>query len=178
MRLPVILSCLCLTALAQTPNPLPSPIPSIVMPSYVAGGLAFNQLGTPRINGWIAGMIPVSSQVGVYASTTADVTPVTRLDTATGRTVYTASSQLRAGMHKTLYTGSKVQLLIGGDVGMAFIATATTPFQISLASSVTGTLVYQLSPHWGVIFPIRALYVATMGGWNPIVEFGVVWKPK
>jgi len=178
MKYPVLLACLCLTALAQTPVPLPSPIPSIVMPSYVAGGLAFNQLGTPRINGWIAGLIPVSSQVGVYASTTADVTPVTRLDTATGRTVYTVSSQLRAGLHKTIYTGAKVQLLVGGDVGAAFSgATATAGMSVNFATSITGTLVYQLSPHWGVIFPIRALYVSTMGGWNPIVEFGVVWKP-
>ncbi len=148
------------------------------MPTYVAGGVAFNQLGTPRINGWLSGLVPVSQQKGVYASTTADIVPALKVDSATGRSVYTVSSQLRAGVHKTLYTGPKVQLLIGGDVGASFSTNAAVSgMSVTLATSVTGTFVYQLSRHWGVIFPLRALYVPTLGGWNPIFEAGFVWKP-
>ena len=71
----------------------------------------------------------------------------------------------------------------GGDVGGSFSttsatsATATSGMTVNLAASVTGTFVYQINPHWGVIVPLRGMYVSTLGGWNPIVEAGIVWKP-
>ena len=174
-----------LSGFAQTaPATTATMLNSVTMPTYIAGGVAFNQLGSPRTNLWVAGLIPVVKQVGMYLSTTADITPVAKVDTVSGRIVYTVASQMRAGLHKTLYTGKKVQLLVGGDIGASIssnttsiAATGTSNLNVSLATSVTGTLVYQLNPHWGVIFPLRALYVQTLGGWNPIIEAGVVWKP-
>ena len=147
--------------------------PSITMPTYVAVGAAFNQLGTPRINAFASAIVPVSSQKVVYESTTMDLIPVSKTDSVSGRIVYTFQAQIRQGIHKTLYTGNKVQLMIGGDVGGSFGVAGT----VSLAASLTGTAVYQINNHWGVIFPVRLLYTSSIQGWNPIVEAGIVWKP-
>jgi len=48
---------------------------------------------------------------------------------------------------------------------------------ISASAAVTFTYVRQFSKGWAFMIPIRALYMASLGGWNPIVEVGVVWKP-
>jgi hypothetical protein len=149
------------------------------MPTYVAGGVAFNQLGTPRVNAFVSALAPVSSQKGVYESTTADLVPVTKYDPVTKRNVYTFSSQIRQGLHKTLYTAEKWQLMLGGDIGGSFAAApeGATGINVSLAGSVTGTFVYQINPHWAAIVPVRGLYTASFGGWNLIPEVGIVWKP-
>jgi hypothetical protein len=42
---------------------------------------------------------------------------------------------------------------------------------------VTFTYVRQLSKTWAVMVPIRALYMPSLGGWNPVIELGLVWKP-
>ena len=179
----LLLFALC--AFGQT-APAPAPVavvppvlPSVTMPTYVTGGVAFNQLGTPRFNAFASAIVPVSSQAGVYESTTADIIPVAKVDAATKRTVYTFSSQIREGVHKTLYTGTKVQFMIGGDVGGSFNSStaSTSGMTVSLAASVTATFVYQFSAHWAVIMPIRGLYTASIGGWNLIPELGIVWKP-
>jgi len=151
-------------------------IPTITMPTYIALGVAFNQLGTPRVNAFFSGIVPVSSQQGVYESTTADIIPVTKTDSVTGRRVYTMSAQLREGVHKTIYTGQRVQFMFGGDVGGSFTS-ASTGVTIGLAAAVTGTVAYQLSAHWGVMVPIRALYTPSIGGWNFIPQIALVWKP-
>jgi hypothetical protein len=174
----LLLFALC--AFGQTAViPDPPVVPSITMPTYVAGGVAFNQLGTPRFNAFASAIVPVSSQAGVYESTTADIIPVSKVDPATKRIVYTFSSQIREGVHKTLYTGGKAQVMIGGDVGGSFNSStaSTSGMTVSLAASVTATFVYQFSAHWAVIMPVRGLYTASIGGWNLIPELGLVWKP-
>lgn len=171
------LCALCAFGQTATTVTTGAALSSITMPTYVAGGVAFNQLGTPRFNAFASALVPVSTQIGVYESTTADIVPVSVIDPATKRVVYTFSSQIREGIHKTIYTGSKLQILLGGDIGGAFSTTPSSGMAINLAASVTATVVYQFNSHWAVMAPIRGLYTSSIGGWNIIPELGIVWKP-
>jgi hypothetical protein len=169
---------LAVGALAQT-APVVAPVPTVptfTLPTYVALGAAFNQIGTPRFNMFASAIVPVSSQAGVYESTTADIIPMTKVDPVTKRTVYTFQSTIREGAHKTIYTNQKFQLLLGGDAGAAFSQPSAGGVTVSLATSVTATAVYQIKPHWAVMVPIRGIWTAAIG-WNLIPEAAVVWKP-
>ena len=153
------------------------PVPSLKLPTYIAAGAAFNQLGTPRFNLFTSAIVPLSSSVGLYESTTTNLIPVAKIDPATKRTVYTVQAQIRQGLHKTLYTGSNVQALVGGDAGLGASAVASGGLTLNLAGSITGTFVYQFNAHWAAIMPVRAIYSASLGGWYLVPEAGIVWKP-
>ena len=112
-----VLICGMKISSAQSPVS-PLPLTNITaLPSMFGGGSSFNQLGTPQYNFWLAGIVPISSSVGMYESTTTDLIPITQTDSATGRTVHTLQATLREGIHKTIPTPcnpSKNMLLIGG----------------------------------------------------------------
>ena len=167
-------------------NPVsPLPLTNITaLPSMFGGGASYSQLGTPRYNFWLAGIVPISSSVGMYESTTTDLIPIAQTDAATGRTVHTLQATLREGIHKTIPMPqpSKNMLLIGGTAGLAFSQASVTgaSVNVNLAASFELTYVRQLNAHWAVIMPIRGLWVPTIGktgGWNFMPELGVVWKP-
>ena len=169
---------LALCAFGQTSTTSTSTVvPNVILPAYIFVGGAFNQYSVPRGNAVFAGIVPVSNQVGIYESTAADIIPVKTTDPATRRTVYVFQSTLREGVHKVVYNSRKLMLLVGGDGGVSFTQSpATGGTNVSGAGSITGTAVYQLSAHWAIGVPVRALWTG-QGGWNLVPEAGVVWKP-
>lgn len=180
MRKAAILAFLCGVAAAQSPA---IPITSLTtLPTYIAAGASFNQLGKPRYNFWMAGIIPISTSVGMYESTTVDLIPISAVDSATKRTVYTLQSSIREGVHKTLHTDPKNMVMIGGDAGLAFSQSSTTGTgaTVNLSASFAVTYVRQINPHLAFIVPIRGVWVPTIGStgaWNFIPEIGITWKP-
>ena len=146
----------------------------MTLPAYVAGGGAYNQLA--GLNFWASAIVPVSSTAGVYESTTTDLFPVKA--TVSGKTAYIFQTSVREGVHKVLHQDTSNMILFGADAGFSFAqASAAGSATSGVSAAVTLTYVRQLSPTFALMVPIRALYMPTLGGWNPIIEFGIVWKP-
>jgi hypothetical protein len=172
MKLLAILAC-AIAAAAQTPAPVSS-IANMTLPAYIAGGGAYNQLA--GLNFWASAIVPVSSTAGVYESTTTDLFPVKAV--VSGKTAYIFQTSVREGVHKVLHQDPSNMVLFGADAGFSFAqASAAGSATSGVSAAVTITYVRQLSPTFALMVPIRALYMPTLGGWNPIVEFGIVWKP-
>lgn len=152
-------------ALAQDP-PRPLPVGLAVFGAY-------NQLGTPRWTGGFSAIYPVMAKVGVYATTTADVYPKQSIDPVTGRLFYAISASTRQGIHYRLLDTGNGTFLVGGDLGPGFSQQDPTGIKVSLTSSFVMTAVYQLTPVFSAIAPVRMLYVSGVG-WNPVFQAGVV----
>jgi hypothetical protein len=146
-----------------------------VLPTYVGLGAAFNQIGTPRTNLWAAAIYPVASSVGVYSSTTTDIIPVQKTNPATGKPYYAFTTSIRQGVHKTIFTSGKFVLLLGGDAGVGLSQADPSGVNVALSAAFTGTAIYQVSPKWAIVAPVRGVYGG--GAWNIIPEFGVLFKP-
>jgi hypothetical protein len=166
---------------AQTTPVSPVPITNLTatLPAYIGGGASFNQLGTPRYNFWTAGIIPISSSVGMFESTTVDLIPIAQVDSVTKRTVYTLQTSLREGLHKTLYRNAKNMMLVGGDAGLSFSQSSATGSAVTVNMSASFALTYirQITSHVSFVLPIRGVWVPTVGGtgaWNFIPECGIL----
>lgn len=167
-RITLLLTLCALSAHAQTPPTLPT---------YVGAGASFNQIGQPRINAWAGAIYPVLSSAGLYLSTVADIVPVAQIDPATGRQFYAFSTSIRQGMHKVIGTWGRMSALIGGDAGAGFAQGATSGLSVSFAGSFTATAVYQISPRWAVVVPVRALWQGQSKTWNALPEVGIFFRP-
>jgi hypothetical protein len=143
------------------------------IPAGLAVFTAYNQLGTPRWTGGFSAIYPVRAKVGVYATTTADVYPKQAVDPVTGRQFYAISASTRQGIHYRLLDMGNSTFLAGGDIGPSFSQQDPTGIKVSLTSSFVMTTVHQLTPVFGVIAPLRILYVSGVG-WNPVFQAGVV----
>ena len=169
--------------MAQTPSTAQNaavPVQSLTIPSYVGAGASFNQIGTPRFTMFATAVVPISSTAGVYTSSTADIIPIIKIDSATGRKFYTFQTSLRQGAHKVLYDNKKVAFLLGGDIGPGFSGSTGSGMNVGLTGSLTATFVYQFHQHWAFIMPIRGFMSNNTGGFgvmNLIPEAGFVWKP-
>jgi len=157
---------------AQTPAPA---FPSVPLPLGVAGFVEYNQLGTPQVVGGVTAIYPVSGQLGLYATTTALLSPQKVIDPTTQRSFYAVTTQLRQGLHKDVLDTGRWSFLIGGDVGPSIGSSATSGLTVNFASSIVLTPLYQVSPAVSLILPVRGIYVSNVG-WNPVVEFGVVFN--
>lgn len=164
----VVFAALAFGAFAQQ-IPLPGPIAPATMPTYVGGYANFNQASSQRWNFGGMAAVPVSNQVGLYSVTAADLTPAVKVG-PTGAKLYTLNATVRTGLHKTLYTGTKIQILLGGDLGLG--SSATGPLM-----SITATVAYQINARWAVVMPFRGLYVQPIQAWQVIPELAIVWKP-
>lgn len=82
---------------------------------------------------------------------------------------------MHQGVHKVMYASNKLVCLLGGDAGVGLSQAQPSGVNVSLAAAFTATVVYQLSPKWAVVVPVRGLYSA--GAWNLIPEIGVLFKP-
>jgi hypothetical protein len=162
-----------LLTFGQTPSP--SPLPVIPLPSGVAIFGEFNQLGTPRFTVGISALYPYgqsAGNVGIYGSTTADVSPVHATDPTTGRKFYAVSAAVRQGVHKDIFDSGKFSFLLGGDVGPS-LSSSNGSTLVNFSTSFVATGLYQASPAVSVIVPVRMLYIAN-AGWNPVLEAGIV----
>lgn len=162
-----------------TPAAAATTLANVTLPTYIMGGVSFNQLTGAA--GFVSAIIPESNSVGLYGSATTDLVPLKT--TVNGKSIYLLSGSARAGEHKVVYQDSKNAVLIGGDVGASFANSAGgSGVTLGVAGSFTLTYVRQLSPHWAVGIPVRMLYMSNVGpngtgAWNPVVEAGIIWKP-
>lgn len=193
MRIVISFLLLACSAIAQTLAPPPATAPStpglttptplgttattlaaMALPTYIAAGGAYNQFA--GVNAWASGIFPISTPAGLLMSTTVDIFPVKTL--TAGKTGYLFTTSARAGVHRFLHQGKTNGILIGADAGYSWAqAVAGSTAASGVSAAVTITYVHQFNSSWGVMFPVRALYMPTLGGWNPIVEAGLVWTP-
>lgn len=149
-------------------------VASVKLPTYIAGGGAYNQFAGANL--WGSAILPVSNSVGLYESTTVDLFPVKA--SLSGRSAYIFQASVREGVHKILSDDGRNMVLIGADAGLSFAqASAGGSATPGVSAALTITYVRQLNPSWALMVPIRALYMPGLGGWNPIAEAGIVWKP-
>jgi hypothetical protein len=153
---------------------------SVTLPTYIMAGVSFNQITGGA--GFVSAIIPESNAVGLYGSATTDLVPLKT--TVNGKSIYVLNGSARAGQHKVVYQDTKNAVLIGGDIGASFSnPSAGTPgVTLGVAGSFTLTYVRQINAHLAVGVPVRMLYMSNVGAngtgaWNPVVEFGLVWKP-
>lgn len=165
-----------MAAFGQT-TATPVSFPAIPLPAAVSAFGEFNQLGSPRFTMGIAAIYPVVGSVGVYGSTTADILPRLAVDPATGRKFYAISASLRQGFHKDIVDTGHASFLVGADVGPSFSQAQTSGIEISFSSSFVATAIYQITPVFSFIVPLRMLYVTGIG-WNPIAEAGILINLK
>ena len=178
MKYITVLLILASSAIAQTPTPvtppIPAPIPALGQPTYIAAGGAYNQFS--GANAWASGIFPLSLPAGLLMSMTVDIFPVKTV--TNGKTGYLLTTSARAGIHRFIVHGAKNSLLIGADGGYSWAqAAAGGTLSSGVSAAVTITYVHQFTPAWGAMFPVRMLYMPTLGGWNPILEGGIVWTP-
>jgi hypothetical protein len=170
-NLTLVLACFCSTAFAQA-DPTQPPVK---LPTFVGGGVSCNQLATPYCTPWMTAVYPASSGLGVYLSTTADIRPVQQVDPGTGRTYWAFTTSIRQGVHKILFTSGAFSALLGGDAGGAFSQAAPAGIGVSFTGSITATAVWQFRPKFGLVIPLRAIWVN--GGWNVVPQIGILFKP-
>jgi hypothetical protein len=70
-----------------------------------------------------------------------------------------------------------MSFLLGGDVGPSFSQAQSSGLNINFSSSFVATAIYQITPVFSFIVPVRMLYVSGIG-WNPIAEAGVLINLK
>ena len=70
-----------------------------------------------------------------------------------------------------------LSFLLGADVGPSFNQAQPSGINVNFSSSFVATAVYQITPVFSFLLPVRMLYIAGIG-WNPIVEAGVIINLK
>jgi hypothetical protein len=172
-----LLLALALCAFAQS---APAPAPAVSTPAVPTGFAAFgefNQLGTTsKWSGGLSAIYPVSTQAGVYMTTTGDILPKKAVDPTTKLDFYAISASLRQGIHKSMLSTGKFTFLLGGDVGPSFSQPNGT-LSVSFSSSFIATALYQINNVFSLIVPVRMLYISGIG-WNPVIEAGVAINTK
>src|SRR5580704_12088965 len=172
----VIPALFAVAAFGQTAA-APVTFPAVPLPVAVSAFGEFNQLGNPRFTMGISAIYPVVGSAGIYGTTTADILPKLAVDPTTGKKFYAISSSLRQGVHKDLVDTGRLSVLLGGDVGPSFSQSQTSGFNISFSSSFVATAIYQVTPVFSFIVPLRMLYISGIG-WNPIAEAGILINLK
>jgi hypothetical protein len=155
----------------------PVNFPQIPLPAAVAAFGEFNQLGSPRFTVGVSAIYPAVGSAGIYGTTTADILPKLATDPVTGRKFYAVSSSLRQGFHKDIVDTGRASFLLGADVGPSFSQSQPSGITVNFSSSFVATLIYQVTPAFSFVAPIRMLYITGIG-WNPIAEAGVVINLK
>ena len=183
----LLLSILIASALgfAQTP---PQPLNTVTLPTFLMIGGSYNQFGSPPVAGLFSAIEPESQSIGLLASESLDLLPV-KVTNANKQSGYVFTGSVRFGQHKVLLNTEpggpgfhkSFVLSIGGDVGPAFGSSGTQPSTITVGLSGSATIgaFYRFSQHWALGLAIRALYMPGIvngsGGWNPVLEPGIVW---
>lgn len=161
-----------MAAFGQTTT-TPVNFPTIPLPVAVAAFGEFNQLGSPRFTMGVSAIYPVVGSVGIYGTTTTDILPKLAKDPATGRSFYAIASSVRQGFHKDILDTGRFSFLLGGDVGPSFSDAQTAGIDVNFSTSFVATGIVQVTPAFGLIVPLRMLYMSGIG-WNPIAEAGFV----
>jgi hypothetical protein len=172
MKKAILCALFALVAFGQTTT-TPVNFPSVPLPAAVAAFGEFNQLGTPRFTMGVSAIYPVVGSLGIYGTTTADILPKQAIDPATGRSFYAISSSLRQGVHKDILDTGCFSFLLGGDVGPSLSQTQPSGINVNFSTSFVATGIYQVTPAFSFIVPVRMLYMSGIG-WNPIAEAGIV----
>ena len=176
MKTAIVCALFAVMAFGQTTT-APVNFPATPLPAAVAAFGEFNQLGDPRFTMGVSAIYPVIGQAGIYGTTTADILPKKAVDPETKRSFYALSTSIRQGFHKDILDTGRMSFLLGGDVGPSFSQSQPSGISVNFSSSFVATGLYQISPAFSFILPIRMLYVTGVG-WNPIAESGIVINLK
>jgi len=176
MKKAIVCALFATAAFGQTTT-TPVTFPAIPLPVAVAAFGEFNQLGSPRFTMGVSAIYPVVGSVGIYGTTTADILPKLAKDPTTGRSFYAISSSIRQGFHKDILDSGRFSFLLGGDVGPSFSESQTSGIDINFSTSFVATGIFQVTPAFSLIVPVRMLYMSGIG-WNPIAEAGIVINLK
>jgi hypothetical protein len=176
MKNVMVFALFAVAAFGQTAT-TPVNFPAIPLPVAVSAFGEFNQLGSPRFTMGVSAIYPVVGSAGVYGTTTADILPKLATDPTTGKKFYAISTSLRQGFHKDIVDTGRASFLLGGDVGPSFSQSQPSGININFSSSFVATAIYQITPAFSFIVPVRMLYITGVG-WNPIAEAGIVINLK
>jgi len=176
MKNALICALFAVAAFGQTAT-TPVNFPAIPLPVAVSAFGEFNQLGDPRFTMGVSAIYPVVGSIGIYGTTTADILPKKAVDPTTNRSFYAISASIRQGIHKDIVDTGRLSFLLGGDVGPSFSQSQPSGISINFSSSFVATALYQITPAFSFIVPVRMLYMSGIG-WNPIVEAGIVINLK
>lgn len=185
---------LALSALGQTPTVASPQLAAATLPSYIFGGVSYNQFGSPVFAGVFSALEPESQSIGLLASESIDIQPVSYTDPKTGKTGYVLAASVRVGQHKILLNTvdpaattfkPSFALLLGGDAGAAVSSSSPTPgapssISVGLSGSFTLSAFYRFRQHWAAGVAVRALYISGVGpagssAINPVIEPGLVY---
>jgi hypothetical protein len=173
----LIISALFTIAASGQTATTPVNFPATPLPVAMAAFGEFNQLGNPRFTMGVSAIYPVVGSIGVYGTTTADIMPKKAVDPVTKRNFYAVSTSIRQGFHKDIRGGGRLHFLVGGDVGPTFSQSQPSGINVNFSSSFVATTIFQITPAFSFIVPVRMLYMCGIG-WNPIAEAGVVINLK
>jgi hypothetical protein len=171
-----------------------TPLPSAALPTYIFGGVSYNQFGSPVFAGVFSALEPESQSLGLLASESIDLQPVSYTDPKTGKPGYVLAASVRVGQHKILLNTAdsaattfkpSFALLIGGDAGAAISSSSPTPgapssISVGLSGSFTLSAFYRFKQHWAAGVAVRALYISGVGpagssAINPVIEPGLLY---
>ncbi|HUB77292.1 MAG TPA: hypothetical protein VMB03_00780 [Bryobacteraceae bacterium] len=172
MKHKIVPALFAVAAFGQTAT-TPVTFPAIPLPAAVSAFGEFNQLGTPRFTMGISAVYPVVGSAGIYGTSTADILPKLATDPTTRKHFYAIQSSIRQGFHKDILDTGRASFLIGADVGPSFSQSQTSGLTVNFSSSLVATAIYQITPVFSFILPVRMLYIDGIG-WNPIAEAGVL----
>ena len=176
MKNGIVFALFAVTAFGQTAT-TPVNFPAIPLPVAMSVFGEFNQLGNPRFTMGVSAIYPVVGSAGVYGTTTADILPKKAIAPTTGRSFYAISSSIRQGFHKDILDTGCFSFMLGGDVGPSFSQSQPSGINVNFSTSFVATGIYQVTPAFSLIVPLRMLYVTGIG-WNPIAEAGIVINLK
>jgi hypothetical protein len=139
-------------------------VDALKLPAIAAAGVTVNQFA--GVSFFASAIVPINSAHGMYESSTVDAFPVRA--TIGNKAGYILATSAREGMHKVLVNDGKNMVTAGADVGASWGSTT------GLAAGFTAAYIRQLGQHWAFMAPVRLIYVP--GGWNPVIECGMVYE--
>lgn len=167
MRLLILFVAFAACGAAQTPAP-PVDVSSMKLPMYGAVGFVYNQFNGANLSASAA--VPVVNNIGLYEVTSLDLFPARA--TINSRNGYILTTSAREGACKALSSDGTNTTLACGDAGVSFAGASA-----SLSGGLSFGYMRSLNKSFGVEFSARGVYVVSLGGWNPIAEIRLVWKP-
>jgi hypothetical protein len=158
--------------------------PTVPLPIAVAAFGQFNQLGSPAFTGGFAALYPVSGSVGIYGATVTTFLPTKATDPTTGKTFYAVGTSVDQEFHKSLFQLGNATFLVGAGVGptisqssTALVTGGNATYVVSFTTEVIATVLYQITPAFSVIAPVKATYISPIG-WNVQPGIGVAINLK
>jgi hypothetical protein len=164
------------TTTASTTSSAESLLDSITMPTYIGAGVTYDQSASPYWIPFITAVAPFQKRDGWYASSSAYLRYAASVNATTGRTQYVINPSFEFGMHKTLVTRTKFQVMFGVITGPSFTSGASGT-AVSLTGGFIVTPVYHITSTLSVAVPVKSSYSSALAGWEIKPHIALLWRP-